>query len=40
VGANAIIHLRLGHLSDDRTVGPVGIGGNTRQLTGVAVRLE
>jgi hypothetical protein len=40
VGANAIIDLSVGDLTDSWTLGPVGLGGNVRHLTGVAVRLE
>jgi uncharacterized protein YbjQ (UPF0145 family) len=40
VGANAIIDLSIGDLSYSWAVGPLGIGGNVRHLTGVAVRLE
>jgi hypothetical protein len=40
LGANAVIRLTLGKLDYSLTVGPVGRGGDTRELTGVAVRLE
>jgi hypothetical protein len=40
VGANAIIDLSVGDLTDSWTLGPVGLGGNVRHLTGVAVRFE
>ena len=40
LGANAIINLTLGKLDYSLTLGPVGSGGDTRELTGIAVRLE
>jgi hypothetical protein len=40
LGANAIINLTLGKLDYSLSLGPVGSGGDTRELTGVAVRLE
>jgi hypothetical protein len=40
LGANAVIRLTLGKLDYSLTLGPVGTGGDTRELTGIAVRLE
>jgi hypothetical protein len=39
-GANAIIDLSVGNLTYSWSLGPLGLGGNVRHLTGVAVRLE
>ncbi len=40
VGANAIMDVTVGILPHSWTLGAVGMGGSSRQLTGVAVRLE
>lgn len=40
LGADAIISLTLGKLDYSLTLGAIGFGGDVRELSGVAVRLE